>query len=62
MEIRHACEELADGKPEKAKELIRNFRRQERTGRLAAYAHKSDKAKNASWVFADRPGGTRTFG
>ncbi len=57
MARRAATEDLTGGELAKAKQGMRNYLRKAVTGELAAYAHKAGKAKNAQWVFADRPKG-----
>ncbi len=54
MAHEYATEELSDGELERSKEGMRNFLRKEAKSRLAAYAHKAGKAKNAPWEFEDR--------
>ncbi len=58
MAHRYATEELTAGELKKAKEPMRSYLRKEAFRGLAPYAHKSGAAKNALWVFEDRPKGS----
>jgi len=57
MAGRYATEELTDGELAKSKEGMRNDLKRAVKSELAPYAHKAGKAKNAEWVFEDRPKG-----
>lgn len=53
MARRNVTDGLTNGELENAKEVMRNYLRNAATQELAAYAHKTGKAKNAQWVFED---------